>query len=227
MNSPLPSFVTLTGADHTDFIPDLLDISAEYPTQIELGILISQQKSGTARFPNQHTIEVFANSGLRLSAHICGSLADKIFAGHDIDFDLSGFGRVQVNLLERHATTLEIENAIKFGQERDVKVILQCGDNYPDEPRCDWLLDNSFGQGKTLRSVPNMKESSAFCGISGGLSHENILGLLRDAAPNIGSQPFWIDVESALFERGNFSTAKCAIFVTKIFKLNKENTNET
>lgn len=168
-NAPItpPLFVTCTGADSADAIPAMQAVSTAHNGQIEWGILICPEQSGRPRFPSQGVIDVFCTSGLRLSAHVCGAMAEAIFAGQGVDFDFSGFRRIQVNKFNQHATPAEIENAITFGRKQGIRTILQCGTSFLTDTRADWLMDNSFGQGKSVQSVPPMHTTQALCGISG------------------------------------------------------------
>lgn len=215
MTVPTPAFVTLTGCDRSDVIGDLQTLAAKYSGKVEFGILIDPKKFGTARFPSQSTITDLRHSGLRLSAHLCGDIADAIFAGRDVDIDLAGFSRAQINLLGRHARTAEIENAIGFGLAHDFRIILQCTARYPTDTRCDWLLDASFGTGRRVVHVPDMTKTSAFCGISGGLSSTSVkdtLAALPDMTPK-----FWVDAETSLFENGAFSASTCTAFLRSVY----------
>lgn len=219
-NVTLPLFVTLTGADRTDYIPAMHTLSKTYNGQIEWGVLVSDEKKGHARFPFWETIDVFRTSGLRLSAHVCGTLAEHIFAGQDIDFDFSGFKRIQINKLGQHANPEEVENAIAFGRKHGIRTILQCGHDFPKDMRADWLMDNSFGQGKSLEYVPLLQDTGVFCGISGGLSADNIQDVLKSSAPKTHNRPYWIDTESALFVESAFCLTACTRFAEKAFSLN-------
>ena len=210
-----PAFATLTGCNRSDVIKELQDIAAQFPTQVEFGVLISEEKTGTGRFATKRVVDDLRAGGLRLSAHLCGALADQVFAGRDIDLDLSGFSRVQINLPGRYASPDEAENAIQFAMSRGVRAILQCADGYPCDTRCDWLLDKSFGSGRAVQIIPDMSQTKAFCGISGGLNEKTVLDTLR-MLPVIGG-PYWIDAESALFDGDTFSTQACRAFLTCVF----------
>lgn len=215
MTVPKPSFVTLTGCDRSDVIDDLHALADAYQSKVEFGILIDPERFGTARFPSKDTINDLRRSALRLSAHICGGTADAIFAGHDVDIGLSGFSRAQINLVGRHARPDEVENAIRFGKSRGIRIILQCSDHYPADARCDWLLDTSFGAGRQVVHVPDFAKSRAFCGVSGGLSPSSVMDVLM-TLPDM-TQQFWIDAESSLFEDEVFSTSACHTFLKTVY----------
>ena len=73
--------VTVTGADDTTDIKELLGIAQAYPF-VEFGLLISKKRQGTNRFPSMdwlmHLMEAtlpyrYGQSfNLRLSGHLCG-----------------------------------------------------------------------------------------------------------------------------------------------------------
>ena len=213
-----PEFITLTGADRPELAAGMQHLAASHNGRIEWGILLSEELAGTPRFPAAETVETLRRAGLRLSAHICGTLAERILAGEDVAIDLSGFSRAQVNQLGRHASAAEIECAVAFGQRKGIRTILQCGEVFPDEPRADWLLDNSFGQGRTLAQVPPMAGTGAFCGISGGLNAENVNAVIAGAEDQIGDRPYWLDAESALFDENGFSIDACGRFAGAVYR---------
>lgn len=215
MTRATPDLVTLTGCDRAEAIDDLHRLATDYPGRVEFGILISAENAGSPRFPAPPTVEELRRAGLRLSAHLCGSLAEAVFAGRAVDFDLYGFTRVQVNLVGRHAGPSEVEAAIAFGRSRGIRTILQCGQGFPDDARCDWLLDNSFGAGKAVVSIPDMTGTPAFCGVSGGLTPRTV-GAVLERIP-ASARPFWIDAESALFRDGLFSSAACRDFLASVY----------
>jgi hypothetical protein len=210
-----PAFITLTGANRSDLIPAMQGLSAKYPNFIEWGILIGL--SPEPRFADQATMEVLRCSGLRLSAHLCGPLAEAIFAGQILEVDLAGFSRVQVNKPEGHASASEREAAMRFGRKIGLRTILQCAGPFPNDPRCDWLLDSSHGRGVPLPKVPSFDLSSAFCGLSGGISSRtvhNVLAQIKTSAP-----PFWLDAESALQDASGFSIEACDELVRSVVSI--------
>lgn len=212
-----PAFITLTGADDAGLIPGMCMLTQRFEGKIEWGILLSKEHCGTPRFPSVDVIDVFRRAGLRLAAHICGSLAEQIFAGEQAAIDLSAFSRIQINKSGCYATSDETGHAICFGREHGLRTILQSGDIYLDDARVDWLLDSSFGRGAPIETIPSMQETLAFCGFSGGLSAENIGRILAEAKPQTAGRPFWIDAETALRDEEQFSLERCACFTAMVF----------
>ncbi len=209
-----PAFLTLTGADRADLIPAMQRLSAEHPGRIEWGILIGLAPAD--RFADTPALDAMRHAGLRLSAHLCGPLAEAIFAGTMPVLDLAGFSRMQVNKSDGHANAAEVENAIRYGSRMGLRTILQCAGPFPDDLRCDWLLDGSHGRGRRLAWVPALDQSRAFCGFAGGISPETIGGLLQQVnAPDL---PFWLDTESALRDETGFSIPACERLIASAFR---------
>lgn len=200
-----PAFVTLTGADSMALIPGMQALAAT-DGRIEWGILYGLSAPRFADFP---TLEAFRRAGLRLSLHLCGPMAEAVFAGQSPDLNLSGFSRLQVNKPEGHASPSEIENALRFGRANGLRTILQCPGPFPDDPRADWLLDRSHGRGRPIATPPPLR-GRAFCGYSGGLSPETVQGFLTLLPPT--DLPFWIDAETSLRDPTEFSLDRCAAF---------------
>lgn len=71
--------VTITGADDNVDPKALLDLSKEFPF-VEWGILRSEKRAGTARYPTMGWVSKLPE-GLRLSLHLCGSEARSAMIG--------------------------------------------------------------------------------------------------------------------------------------------------
>lgn len=75
-------YVTMTGADDSIDPNDLINISEKYPF-VEWGILLSESKMGSERFPTldwlKQLVEVHRGRNLNLSAHICQQWCRDIF----------------------------------------------------------------------------------------------------------------------------------------------------
>ena len=85
----------------------MVQTSLMYPF-VEWGILLSEAKSGTGRYPSREWIKALlqakreATHQVRLSAHLCGRLA-RTFADGNWDFkemvgDMDAFDRIQLNI---------------------------------------------------------------------------------------------------------------------------------
>ena len=74
--------VTITGADDSTSIPELVNLSKEFPF-VEWGILVSKRHEGEFRFPSRHWIERFSDvagrAKLNVSTHVCGVWVRQMF----------------------------------------------------------------------------------------------------------------------------------------------------
>ena len=114
--------VTLTGADDSVKIPQLIELQEEFPF-VEWGILVSVRcyPEGTPRFPSAYWLaqlngwQKVSRTPLKLSAHICGKWIQDICSGKWTilenesiplrDF-VSSVGRIQLNFGQRRHEAL-------------------------------------------------------------------------------------------------------------------------
>jgi hypothetical protein len=107
--------VTITGADDSVSPLQLKELSAEFPF-VEWGILLSQGKVGTPRFPSyQWLLDLYEEMEItvmmpHLSTHICGSWSRELLDGRwpfpwRKDWVLSIFERAQINFTAKPATS--------------------------------------------------------------------------------------------------------------------------
>ncbi len=216
-----PEFVTFTGLDESVDMVRLHDISRRYP--VEWGVLFSKERTGKEkRFPALKFVEHFyLNSGLRLSAHICGLYSREIM--HEAKMkvpEISGmltgnFGRVQINI----AGTIEPRRAVDFGLTIGANPILQCRGFFPASDSVDWLLDKSGGRGETPQSwYARAENSPAFCGYAGGIGPDNIeqvLGILGEMHPD--GKRFWIDMENNIRTHDFIDLDKCEAVLKAVY----------
>lgn len=206
---PRPAFVTFTGVDRAQIIPDLQSLSARYP--IEWGILIDPDQEESELFPNLEERLRIQSSGLRLSAHLCGQPAVAIAAGaRPGDLSLSGFSRLQLNHGRQGSTSQQIANSHRFAACMGLRLALQCQADFPAEPRADWLYDVSFGLGRRPAHWPPLGPPSVFCGYSGGISCATVTSTLA-ALPltELDERRFWLDMESGVRTNGLLDIQKC------------------
>lgn len=215
MHRPTPSFITFTGLDRVSILPQVMELSSRYP--IEWGVLIDPDQTDKALFPTRREIAEIKRCGLRLSAHVCGSLAKNIAQGSDVDLDLSGFSRIQVNHGREGANASVVEYVAKFSAARGVRGALQCNGPFPTDPRVDWLYDVSFGEGVKPSSFPKLKTTVPFCGYSGGIGPDTVAELLENCFDVADANAFWIDMESGVRTEGLFDPAKCAAVCRAVY----------
>lgn len=204
-----PAFITFTGVDRSDLIPELKALSAHYP--IEWGILIDPAQENSALFPELKERLKVQSSGLRLSAHICGEPATAIVEGErPSNLNLDGFSRLQINHGREGSNEQQIAHSYRFAASMGMRAALQCQDKFPDEPRADWLYDVSFGLGHRPKQWPKLGPASVFCGYSGGISPDTVEATLA-ALPltEADNRNFWIDMESGVRSDGFLDLDKC------------------
>lgn len=212
-----PAFITFTGIDDTALCKGMRELSAHYP--IEWGILIDRDRKGVPLFPDARQIDRFRRLGVRLCAHVCGSIAMDIAAGRHVEANLAGFSRVQVNH-GRHGASTEIIDAVsRFASRHGVRGVLQCGESsFPVEStQVDWLYDVSFGEGVRPDSFPPIVSDHPFCGISGGIGPDNVLETLDRVLGEGAEHAFWIDMESGVRSGGAFDLDRCRSVCEQVY----------
>lgn len=201
--------VTVTGADDSVRVEDLVKIQEEYPF-VEWGILLSKSSEGGYRFPSLEWINVLnaVAKKLTLSGHLCGKWVRDICGGKETLFEerpqFKGlFDRYQLNF---HAYAHKIKSTHSFIlalKSLKAKIILQFdnvnNDLLNDLRLCEVdaspLFDTSGGAGVLPNHWPN---AIGYCGYAGGLSpgnlHEQMLLISRVCEDG----PIWIDAETKL-----------------------------
>ena len=209
----LPEFITFTGADDVSLIPQMVELSSQYP--IEWGILFNSKDGKRvvkSRYPSSDFINALNGQNLRLAAHICGELSEKIIEQgccQTLDQILFLFKRAQLN------TTLRIgevefckraENIQSWSDHHDIRVILQCRDEFPINDDVDWLYDQSGGRGLAPVEWP-LYFGEPMVGFAGGLSPESV----SEALEEIGSMNilYWLDMETGIRTDDKFDMEKC------------------
>lgn len=201
--------VTITGADDSTPVDALIEVSRMYPF-VEWGILLSNSRTGTPRYPSVECVESLKRSGLLLSAHLCGTIARTIMLGtagaaytlHPAE----EFGRIQINgYVPGCASNLPggrrdgyrvVEYIL---QARDEVMVAACSlDSVKSRSQCSILFDPSGGRGERAerwpRTLPGVR-----MGYAGGITPANVvdvLGEIREA--NRGQSAAWIDMESGV-----------------------------
>lgn len=198
--------VTITGADDTTDIIDLIALSEEYPF-VEWGILVSRSSEGRTRFPSRAWIDKLIKQidGDQLSMHICGAWVEELLVGELIWEELPSCyavaERIQINTHgHRYVSSLGMIAALS---ELYPKEFIFQWDKVNDhlayaaqawDIKVSALYDTSAGAGKLpstwLPPTKNMK-----CGYAGGLGADNVTAQLEKIAA-VCKQPFWIDMEN-------------------------------
>ncbi|MGH7124250.1 MAG: hypothetical protein ACREFI_07755 [Stellaceae bacterium] len=202
--------VTITGADDRTDPAELARLSERYPFA-EWGILISEAKAGKPRFPaaewRQRLAEIAgrAPGGLRLAAHLVGSLArkamlegsDEFFTG---PYQAGIYQRIQLNgfsslakaarcpVIKRypsHVFILQVQSdeayglAARYGASRASNVAV--------------LFDKSGGKGEMPGRWPEPK-FDLYTGFAGGIGPDKV-DTVCEAIKAYPFGPYWIDME--------------------------------
>jgi len=200
--------VTITGADDSTNIDDLMALSHAFPF-VEWGILVSPRQEGSPRFPSRDWMCRFVaaareKANVNISTHICGEWVRQLLVGDLSFFDslppvLSICKRIQINTHgEVHTSTTGMWKSLeKFG---DREFIFQW-DGVNDHLayaagtlfKRSILFDTSHGAGvepKEWKPAPDLFR----CGYAGGIGPDNVLRHL-EAISRVCGKPFWIDME--------------------------------
>lgn len=199
--------VTITGADDSTSIPELVDLSAEFPF-VEWGVLVSKKQEGGYRFPSRHWAERFANvaavNRLNLSTHVCGRWVREMFTGElqwdELPVCIEASQRAQINThAERHVSTMGLIDSL---QKLESKEFIFQWDGVNSHLtyaalaygcKVSALFDLSGGAGVLPSYWPKPVEAF-WCGYAGGLGPFNVIeqvGIIE----GVCDKPYWIDME--------------------------------
>jgi hypothetical protein len=197
--------VTISGADDNTPIDRMVDLSERFPF-LEWGILLSESRVGTPRYPSPNWVCALKRQGITLSAHLCGGLARAFMSGvagaaffvHPAE----EFHRIQVN-----GYTSESAARLPFARREGFEYILQASDEAmmadcardmeKTRVRCSILFDPSGGRGRNWsdrwpRVLPGIR-----MGYAGGFGPDNVAESIAEIREtNGGEPPAWVDMES-------------------------------
>lgn len=217
------NLVTVTGADDSTPVKDLLEIAEQYPFA-EFGILLSRDSMGHRRFPSSEWINDLVCSilvrklNVNLSGHLCGAWVRELLVGKWPETELLAihpelpragvFKRWQINTHAiPHKTKTEALTAVitELGK-REQTAIFQF-DNVNTNTlfsikgegctNVAALYDLSHGAGVLPTNWPAPLDD-IYCGYAGGLSPENVKEQLKKLEPIVGDREIWIDAETHL-----------------------------
>lgn len=221
--------VTLTGADDSTDIDDLLELSVKFPF-VEWGILASGSQQGGNRFPSLKWMADLYDAttdvpGVQLSIHVCGRWVRDICDGNwtpvftNLGPILTFAERVQLNF---HAYTHLLSSeflpaAVQRAADHGWQIIFQCdgvndclvSNAYDDGLDAVPLYDKSGGAGVVPGEWPGAM-AGIYSGYAGGLGPDNLaVELPKIAAAANG--PHWIDMESRVRSNSDrlFDLKKC------------------
>ena len=227
--------VTFTGVDDRTDLGRLKEIAVRYPFA-EFGILMAGPgRLDDNRFPDVIPIlKGLDKSGVRLSAHLCGTLAkDIVNTGEFGDFkracgirsDL--FSRCQLNVAGN-----DIKNPARFlyfpSMMKQVIIQQSSREAFSERslyghfayynPVCSLLVDDSGGRGRRsrLRVV-----DAPVVGYAGGISPENVREVLGGILAEEKVRNFWIDMETGVRTDGWFDLDKVEAVCSQVEQMLK------
>jgi hypothetical protein len=199
--------VTITGADDGASIPELVDLSIEFPF-VEWGILVSKDQEGSYRFPSRDWITRFSGAAsqrnLAVSTHLCGGwvramLTDEL-DWHEVPACLNVSQRVQINThAGRYVSTIGMIDSLQHHADKEFIFQWDGVNNHLAYAALAYgckvaaLFDRSGGAGIRPSYWPQPVEAF-WCGYAGGLGPENVIEQVHEIE-RVCSQPYWIDME--------------------------------
>jgi hypothetical protein len=207
--------VTVTGADDSIDIENLVELSKEFP-YVEFGILLSKKQQGGKRFPSKDWLWdlycLWEGKELALSGHMCGTWVRDLCVGKTTFF--KDFGQIW-DMFSRFQLNFHAENHL-FDYEKLSVLVEQYFGNRPIIFQMDGVNENAFkffnNEKKNILMQPLFDLSGGrgvlpgewpkqlpnqYCGYAGGLSPDNVQKELEKIS-KIASGPIWIDAETLL-----------------------------
>jgi len=216
--------ITFTGADDNTEVTDLIEISKDYP-MVEWGLLYSEKRFGTERYPSEKKFRDLLNHNYQKSLHLCGKAARDFIQKGNVNAVVYSYGqicdRIQLNFNDRK-TPVDLDNFKKSLKAFNIPIILQVnsannefisrilkiqtfGKIYDE---FHYLFDASGGNGKEINEIPQPL-FNVYCGYAGGLNPDNLkekLELLDKSLPK--DAIIYIDMESGVRTDGEFDIEK-------------------
>lgn len=208
--------VTITGPDDKTNIGDLVELSKKYPF-VEWGILFSNNKVGSSRYPSIDWIKEVVKLDLPLSAHFCGWWAKQVLNEQNFGLitEADGFGRIQLNYNFKHSKKWDLDKLLAYAKGSEKNIILQY--NKSNAPTMDaltevpdainFLYDASGGRGTVIKDIhPPIGKS--YTGYAGGLNPDNVGDICESIKKHRYQDRVWIDLESGARTNNEFDLTK-------------------
>ncbi len=213
--------VTITGADDRVDPEQLVALSVEYPFA-EWGVLFSQKRAGTPRYPThdwrEKLCQAVRGTGTKLSAHVCGAWKNDTWTLPDLD---PAFARMQLNGFDGQQgwaiAAMVTHDSYQFiYQARDLEALDRAVVFAAECPRgrVEALFDPSAGRGITTTVWPRPGSRPIPIGFAGGISHRNVESVLADIGK--GDAPYWIDMETGVRSDDNVFDVSLAHHVLRL-----------
>ena len=211
--------ITFTGVDDVTDLHRLVDIQKKYP-KVEFGVLVSRKwKENGQRYLSPFKARELRGLGLRLSAHLCGSMARDVL--HTGGFSNTGdfseiidmFSRVQLNV-SNYDEPENMSPHILPGPLQEI--IIQQASNHNTFMLCriasgdciSILLDESGGKGIEAPFCMPSYLHNVHVGFAGGINPDNVVAKVQviTSLPHVNR--FWIDMESGVRTNDRFDLDK-------------------
>ena len=211
--------ITFTGVDEDTDFNRLASIQQRYP-KVEFGVLVSRKwKENGQRYLSPFKARELRGLGLRLSAHLCGSIARDVlhmggFSNTD-DFSeiIDMFSRVQLNVSNYD----EPENMSPYILPGPLQeIIIQQAFNHNTFMLCriasgdciSILLDESGGKGIEAPFRMPSYLHNVHVGFAGGINPDNVVAKIQEITSLPHVNRFWIDMESGVRTNDRFDLDK-------------------
>lgn len=215
-----PMRVTITGADESIDPIELAILGAHFPGFVEWGILASEKREGTARYPGEKwrskLTDLFKTPGTAkqssLALHLCGGDSRAMMEGsYGARLNsLEAYKRIQIN----GWLSVARKNLVGNAGLGNVELILQARspeflqaviEDAEVLGHASVLFDPSGGRGVLPESWPAIPSTKVQVGIAGGITPDNVMTVLEGAK----DQPVaWIDMESGVRTSDRFDLVK-------------------
>lgn len=216
MSSPL---ITLTGADdgieptELQRLTDACSLGSKRGDAVEWGILYSESKQGSGRYPSFAWIEqllcsISEASRSSYALHVCGRAVHDFIDGSGYVTDLAAeFDRVQLNFRSETIDAVALRECIQRNNSQTIITqhnaanqtlwTLLCGiENHAI------LFDQSGGRGQSPAGWVSPL-TGVLCGYAGGLGPDNLSEQLPHISAVAAGKPFWVDMESKLRDKAD------------------------
>ncbi len=211
--------ITFTGVDDETDFNRLVSIQQRYP-KVEFGVLVSRKwVENGKRYLSPFKTKELRGLGLRLSAHLCGSIARDVLrmGGFSNTGDFSEiidmFSRVQLNVSNYD----EPENMSPYILPGPLQeIIIQQAFNHNTFMLCriasgdciSILLDGSGGNGIDTPINMPIYLQNVHVGFAGGISPDNVVAKVQEITSLPHVNRFWIDMESGVRTNDRFDLDK-------------------
>jgi len=224
--------VTISGADNLVDKEEMLYTQEVFPF-VEWGILVSEKRMGTSRYPTLEWISHLAAlpAELNLSFHLCGEVARDFVAGgsrwtkiaEDHRWQGSFYQRLQLNFSFKEEIDY-IENlfgiafsaaklpynkksiilAYNKGSKKNLDSFIERITEMPEN--IHFLNDSSGGRGSEIKAFN--KPLKNYTGYAGGINPDNVFSICDTLTNMEWENDIWIDMETGVRTDDKFDMKK-------------------